>query len=67
MTRPDPTRLLWKKSTLSGSTANCVEIAQAASSVLVRDSKDPSGAILSFSASSWGSFIRGIRSAEVNR
>jgi hypothetical protein len=37
---------MWVKSSYSGTQANCVELAVTASSVLVRDSKDPAGGSL---------------------
>ncbi len=45
-------------------TGECVEIA-AASSVLVRDSQDPSGPILTFTHGEWGAFLAGIKDGEL--
>lgn len=48
----------WRKSTRSGSSGDCVEVADnLPGSVAVRDSKDPTGAVLSFSAAAWTSFV----------
>ncbi len=52
--------LQWRWSTASGG-GNCVEVATRAGAVLIRDSKDPSGAVLSFSPSEWAKFLAGIR------
>lgn len=50
----------WRKSSFSAS-GNCVEIANDQDgSVLVRDSKYPAKEILSFSASTWHEFVRGL-------
>ena len=49
--------LAWRKSSHSGGNGACVEIAvPSASSVAVRDSKDPQGPQLRFSPQAWASF-----------
>lgn len=48
--------LLWKKSTAS-TQGNCVEVANARASVFVRDSKNPQGGVLTFSALEWAAFL----------
>jgi hypothetical protein len=52
--------LLWRKSSFSGSQANCVEVADAGH-VLIRDTKDRDGGTLSFSAEAWQEFIGALR------
>lgn len=48
----------WRKSSYSGgSGGNCVEVAKAAGSVGVRDTKRRDGAELRFSPSAWREFI----------
>ncbi|MFI5929270.1 DUF397 domain-containing protein [Micromonospora sp. NPDC051543] len=49
----------WRKSTRSnGSGGNCVEVADNLPGlVAVRDSKDPSGAALVFTADAWRAFV----------
>ncbi|MFE7427342.1 MULTISPECIES: DUF397 domain-containing protein [unclassified Streptomyces] len=58
----------WFKSSYSSNGGACVEIAVnlAASRgvVPVRDSKDPSGPVLSASASAFASFVAGVRAGE---
>ncbi|MER5356423.1 DUF397 domain-containing protein [Kitasatospora sp. NPDC002551] len=50
--------LVWFKSSYSGAEGGeCVEVAEAMSSVLVRDSKDKSGPHLTFSPEAWGAFV----------
>ncbi|WBB60037.1 DUF397 domain-containing protein [Streptomyces sp. WMMC500] len=50
--------LAWVKSSYSGSGGgNCVEVAAAAEGVHVRDSKDPSGPVLTVSPEAWTSFL----------
>ncbi|HEY1823157.1 MAG TPA: DUF397 domain-containing protein [Trebonia sp.] len=52
---------VWRKSKASGGSGNCVEIAREGQSLLVRDSRNPSGAILEFSRGQWSAFMRTIR------
>ncbi len=48
----------WRRSTYSGSQSNCVQIRRAATQhVLVRDSKDPNGPILTFTQDEWATFL----------
>lgn len=48
---------VWRKSSHSGGNGACVEIATpAAGTVAVRDSKDPHGPRLRFSAEAWNAF-----------
>ncbi|WP_380281257.1 DUF397 domain-containing protein [Kitasatospora purpeofusca] len=55
--------LVWFKSSYSGGEGGaCVEVAEAAESVLVRDSKDKSGPQLAFSPAAWQSFVEFARS-----
>ncbi|WP_277955461.1 DUF397 domain-containing protein [Saccharopolyspora soli] len=54
-------RLSWHKSSRSSMQANCVEVAFDGQAVATRDSKDPHGGKLAFSAASWTSFIECLR------
>ncbi|WP_043464688.1 DUF397 domain-containing protein [Kitasatospora sp. MBT66] len=50
--------LAWFKSSYSGNEGGeCVEVAEATSAVLVRDSKDKSGPRLTFSPAAWEAFV----------
>jgi hypothetical protein len=40
---------------------NCVEVAVAGRIVLVRNSRDPEGAVLAFAATQWDAFVRAAR------
>lgn len=48
----------WRKSRRSGDGQNCVEVASGNLSVLVRDSRNPSGAVLAFGPGPWAAFVR---------
>ena len=56
--------LIWRKSKASTADGGCVEIACAGETVLLRDSRNPSGPILAFSPAHWSAFLRHIRNAE---
>lgn len=51
----------WKKSTRSNGGGNCVEVAMPPQVVMVRDSKDPQGAVLRFTADHWIRFVRDVK------
>jgi len=53
--------LIWRKSSMSGGSGECVEVARWKSSVLVRDSGDPAGAILEFSQARWRAFVSHVK------
>jgi hypothetical protein len=55
----------WRKSTKSGDTANCVEVATAPDGMLVRDSKDPDGPVLVFARDSWLAFVEDVKAGEL--
>jgi Domain of unknown function (DUF397) len=54
--------LIWRTSKASGGNGECVEIARGGQSVLVRDSRDPSGVVLAFPSGHWSAFLGRIRS-----
>lgn len=48
----------WRKSTRSTGQGNCVEVADnVVGTVLVRDSKDPAGPVLTFGPGAWSAFL----------
>ena len=61
----DLTRAQWRKSTRSGNSGNCVEVAELPDGGrAVRDSKDPQGPVLRFTRDEWSAFVAGARDGE---
>jgi len=52
----------WRTSSYTGNGGgNCVEVADAASAVMVRDTKDRDGGTLAFSADVWEAFTKSLK------
>ncbi|WP_017556286.1 DUF397 domain-containing protein [Nocardiopsis baichengensis] len=66
MSETTPRPLVFRKSSYSANSANCVEVGEtaAAQSVAVRDSKTPTGH-LSFAASEWQAFLVDVKSDKI--
>ena len=56
--------MVWQKSLASQPSGDCVEVAFTDESVLLRNSQDQQGALLSFSHSEWTAFLTGVRRGE---
>lgn len=57
----------WFKSSYSENGGTCVEVAvvkEGSGVVPVRDSKDPSGPHLTFTADAWAAFVSGVRGGD---
>jgi hypothetical protein len=55
----------WRKSTYSAdNNGNCVEVGGAGPAVVVRDTKDRAGAVLTFGADAWQRFAATIKGAD---
>lgn len=58
-------RLEWRKARASQTNGNCVEVAAVpGGGVAVRDSKNPDGAVLRFTAAEWAAFVEGAAAGE---
>jgi hypothetical protein len=60
MSASDVAVLLWRVSSWSNS-SGCIEVANSATTVFVRDSKNRDGGALSFAPTAWEGFINTIR------
>lgn len=59
--KPDLGQAKWAKSSYSGNSGQCVEVARNLPGVVaVRDSKDPNGPTLVFTPDEWAAFTRGV-------
>lgn len=55
----------WRKSTRSGpNTDMCVEVANTGEGIAVRDSKDKTGPVLTFTTGEWDAFLAGAKDGE---
>ncbi|WEV27699.1 DUF397 domain-containing protein [Streptomyces sp. 71268] len=55
----------WFKSSYSGSTGDCVEVAAGVPNIVpVRDSKDPHGPALTFEPAAWNAFITAVKAGD---
>ncbi|MFF9783318.1 protein of unknown function (DUF397) [Streptomyces sp. SceaMP-e96] len=55
----------WFKSSYSNNGGDCIEVAaNIPGAVPVRDSKDPNGPALTFSANGWSSFVAAVKGGE---
>lgn len=61
---PDLTQAQWRKSSLSANGSDCVEIAFVDDMIAVRDSKNPTGAVLTFTPGEWNAFLGGVKRDE---
>jgi len=66
MAEPGLPGIEWRKSAASGE-SGCVEVAFVGLSVLVRNSRDRAGPVLSFTHSEWTAFLTGARSGTFDR
>ncbi len=51
----------WRTSSYTGGQGNCVEVADAARTVHIRDTKDQAGAVLTIPTSAWKTFTDSLK------
>lgn len=54
----------WRRAGSCSADADCVEVAHTGDSIQLRDSKDPDGPVLTFTADEWRAFTAGARAGE---
>jgi uncharacterized protein DUF397 len=59
--------LAWVKAQSSSHNGQCIEIAETAGRIAIRDSKDPDGPILIYTPGEFGAFLNGARNGEFDR
>lgn len=60
----DLSRVQWRKATASQANGECIEVAFVPGAVAMRDSKDPEGPALLFTAAEWAAFLGGAKAGE---
>jgi len=56
--------LPWRRAQRSVANGACVELAPVNGMVAMRDSKDPDGPVLMYTATEWGAFLHGAKAGE---
>lgn len=67
MSKIDLTQAEWRKSSYSSGNGQCVEVAFFNAAVAMRDSKNPTGPALVFTAGEFAAFVHGVRDGEFNQ
>jgi hypothetical protein len=69
MTRTDPPRLAWRKSSFGSTNGSCIEVALLDDGgVAMRDSKHGgTGPVLRYTAAEWEAFLAGVAAGEFTR
>ncbi|MGH3514979.1 MAG: DUF397 domain-containing protein [Pseudonocardiaceae bacterium] len=63
--RPEPAPTAWRASSYSAASGNCVEVTQLATGHhALRDSKNPTGPVLTCTHTQWSAFTTGLRAGE---
>ncbi len=53
----------WRKATKSGA-GNCITVARRADMIMIADSKNPAGPVLSYTLQEWDAFLDGAKRGE---
>ncbi|HET9517628.1 MAG TPA: DUF397 domain-containing protein [Actinoplanes sp.] len=62
--KPDLTNAVWQRATQGDHDAACVEVAVLSAGYALRDSTDPQGPVLYFTAAEWEAFVGGAKDGE---
>jgi len=62
----DLSNVQWRKSSGSGVQSNCVEVAFATGHVFTRDSKAPTGPIISYNKTEWSAFLDAVKNGNLD-
>ena len=60
-----PHTAAWRKSSYSNPSGNCLEAAELAGGVALRDSRFPDGPALAFASATWHPFIRSVKGEDL--
>lgn len=60
----DQHAMLWRKNSCSLTNGDCVEVAGTSNLIVVRDSKDPDGPMLSYARAEWDAFVADVMEGE---
>jgi Domain of unknown function (DUF397) len=63
----ETSRAVWRKSSKSSANGQCVEVRDRGAAIDVRDSKNPGGAVLTFTPGEWAAFLDGVRGGEFDQ
>jgi hypothetical protein len=66
MKEPRTTSAEWRKASHSGNGGDCVEVADLATSIDIRDSKNPEGPHLRLSPAEWANLTQHIKSGNLD-
>jgi hypothetical protein len=61
MTAFDVPASIWRKSRHSVANGNCVQVAASLDAVMIRDSADSEGPVISYPAAAWCSFVAAVK------
>lgn len=61
----EPTQVLWRTSSYSGTGKECVEVADVESGAYVRDSKRPELGHLAFASAEWQTFVSSVKAEDI--
>jgi len=63
----EASRAVWRKARKSSGNGQCVEVRDRGEAIDVRDSKNPTGAVLTFTPDEWAAFLDGAREGEFDQ